>query len=822
MNNNIFRPKILHRKRINSMLSQIFEIPIFFISASMGYGKTTSVKNFLEKKIEIQTIWFDTCNEENDDHWIWYKFCESIKSTNFTLGQNLSTYGFPKNMFDLYKIVDTIRKEIKQKTVMVIDDWYDISTIHINYIIKVIALEKISNLHIVIISRNKPAKQYLELELKQKCLVMWQDNIAYTLDETVEFFELNGIRLTQEEKKKVYEYTGGWTSATYLALLQYNDQKTFDNIPKATELIKSAVYDKFDEITKQILMKLALVDKFTLEQAIYVTENIKSRDVIQELLSNNCFIKYDIKSNIYTLHSILRSALKEEVLSSDIDVNKVNNACGDWYSEKLKDIDAIEHYYKAKSFERILDLMERNNTVDLTNLWMRIIKPVFEQLSMERKINRPIAYLYYLFFYILYVSPIEGKELLYDLWVIYEINDDLKDRNQVLGEIAFLESITMFNNVEKMIEYHKKSYDLLQGRISKIANNKMPFTFGSPHLLCLVHKKKGELKNIAEYLKTELSYFISISNGGGEGIDYLISAEYLFETGDSYSGELFACKALHKAQSKNQASVAICSLFLLMRIYVNKNDIGEFRSKYDTLINEYKNLNIPRFLNGTEIALGYIDGITGNLENMHKWLEPIENLHLQIVSPFMSIQCIISAFAMVNKRSYIELEIHAEIMLEKHSKGKHIYGIIYAYIFDSIAKYKLYGMVTAKKSLLKAINWAKEDNIVMCFVELAPHILPILKDIQKENEYVKRLLSKCEKFNEMYEKNYYNMEKVELTSRELEVMKLVNEGNKQSEISEKLNIALITVKKHIASVYFKLNVKNKTVAINLLKEKGII
>ena len=66
------------------------------------------------------------------------------------------------------------------------------------------------------------------------------------------------------------------------------------------------------------------------------------------------------------------------------------------------------------------------------------------------------------------------------------------------------------------------------------------------------------------------------------------------------------------------------------------------------------------------------------------------------------------------------------------------------------------------------------------------------------------------------------MEKVELTARELEIMKLVNEGYKQTEISKELNITLATVKKHIASVYCKLKVKNKTVAINLLKEKGII
>lgn len=822
MRDKIFRPKILHRKRINKILSQIFEVPIFFISASMGYGKTISVKNFLEKKNGIQMIWFDTPDEDSDDEWMWHKLCESIKSANFNLGKTLTAYGFPKTNMDVYKIIDTIRDHIEQQTVFVIDDWYDLKTNYINYLIKVIALENISNLHIVIISRNKPAHQYIELELKQKCLVMWQDDIAYTLDETIEFFDINGITLTDEEKEKVYEYTGGWTSATYLSLIQYNNEKTFDNIPRATELIKIAVYDKFDEMTKQILLKLAPLDNFTLEQAIYITENEKSRDVIQELLSNNCFIKYDINTKTYTLHAILRSALREEILSLNIDINKINNTCGDWYYKNLKDIDAIEYYYKAKNIERVLDIIERNDTINLTNLWKMIVKPVVEQLSMEQKVSRPIAYLTYIFFYILYGNSEKGKELLYDLWVIYEINDDLKDRNQILAEISFIESITMFGDVKRMIQHHKKAYDLFKGNTSKIANNKMPVTWGSPHMLCMFHKKKGEFKDLMEYLKKNIVYFSQISNGGAEGADYLMSAEYYFETGDSNNAELFAYKALHKSKLKNQTSIAICALFLLTRICVNKNDKWEIKSNYDSLTKEYKNLEIPRFLNGTELALGYINGITGNLKNMLEWLQETDDINLQVLSPFTNIKYAISAFAMVLKKSYIELEIHVEIMLESYLKKGHIFALLFAYIFDSIAKYNIYGIDSAKKSLQKAIDYAKEDNIIMPFVELAPHILPIIKELEKENEYAKILLPKCESFNETYKQNYYNIDGVELTPRELEVMKLVDEGNKQVEISKKLNIALVTVKKHIASVYVKLDVKNKIAAVNLLKEKGIL
>lgn len=82
----------------------------------------------------------------------------------------------------------------------------------------------------------------------------------------------------------------------------------------------------------------------------------------------------------------------------------------------------------------------------------------------------------------------------------------------------------------------------------------------------------------------------------------------------------------------------------------------------------------------------------------------------------------------------------------------------------------------------------------MCFVELAPHILLLLESIKNESAYVKCLIPKCKEYNQIYLKRYCNLEKIELTPREIEIMKLVYHGYKQSEISDKLNIALVTVK----------------------------
>lgn len=190
MKNEIFRPKLLYRKRINKLLLEIFRVPVYFISASMGYGKSIAVRNFIEKNKRVQTIWLDITNDEIDDMWIWKKFCDLIKNINFKLGEMLYAYGVPNNNKDVYKIIDIIRNEIRQETIIIIDDWDDEKIVYINHLIKAMILEDIGNLHIVIISRKKPANEYIEFELKQKCMIMRQEDIAFTFDETIEFLRL--------------------------------------------------------------------------------------------------------------------------------------------------------------------------------------------------------------------------------------------------------------------------------------------------------------------------------------------------------------------------------------------------------------------------------------------------------------------------------------------------------------------------------------------------------------------------------------------------------------------------------------------------------
>ncbi len=57
-----------------------------------------------------------------------------------------------------------------------------------------------------------------------------------------------------------------------------------------------------------------------------------------------------------------------------------------------------------------------------------------------------------------------------------------------------------------------------------------------------------------------------------------------------------------------------------------------------------------------------------------------------------------------------------------------------------------------------------------------------------------------------------------LTTREMEVLKLIESGLSNAEIAAKLFISLPTVKRHISNIYFKLGSNNRTQAVSRGKE----
>ncbi len=70
--------------------------------------------------------------------------------------------------------------------------------------------------------------------------------------------------------------------------------------------------------------------------------------------------------------------------------------------------------------------------------------------------------------------------------------------------------------------------------------------------------------------------------------------------------------------------------------------------------------------------------------------------------------------------------------------------------------------------------------------------------------------------------NEYEIEKLGISKRELEVLNLMAQGLSNNEIAEKLFVSLNTVKTHGSNLFIKLDVKRRTQAVEKAKRLNII
>jgi LuxR family transcriptional regulator, maltose regulon positive regulatory protein len=126
--------------------------------------------------------------------------------------------------------------------------------------------------------------------------------------------------------------------------------------------------------------------------------------------------------------------------------------------------------------------------------------------------------------------------------------------------------------------------------------------------------------------------------------------------------------------------------------------------------------------------------------------------------------------------------------------------------------------------LKKALSLAKPERYIRTFVdegEPMVRLLHIARSRQIETEYCSELLSGIEvaavhALGIPQPRPQLLIEP--LTTREIEVLKLIQAGCSNQEIAEKLVISFTTVKRHISNIYTKLDAKSRTQAIAIGKE----
>lgn len=812
----------LKRSDLEKKLKQAEESALTIVVAPMGYGKSTAINLFLEQL--NQAVWFYLAMGQNeiDGTWIWQKLLNQGNG-NRPVFEQLREIGFPRTKQQVELLLQTINNQFSEPFYLVLDDYQECNSDEINQLITRLVFERIENFHIIIVSRIYPDLSYGEMMLKGYCTIIDQKQLILSRDEIKEFFGINGVKLTESELDQVNNYTDGWISGAQLVLMEYKKSGKLKLSFGIVHLMRTAIYDKLSDELRMFLMKMSLFDQFTIEAACYTSECDITETELDEFVESVGFISYDNLTGSYIVHTLLRTVAAAELEKSGIDRERLYIRFAEWNLRHGEDVVALIYFGKVNDTEQICRILEKKERYLLFEKAPVIIHELFQSGDKDVWLRHPMTFLSYTYSLLIKGDVKEGMELYREGVKLYKNRETLKqlgldsewDRNSVQGEQYILESLVRFNQLDKMNECLKNAYEMLENNVTEIFEDVI-MTYGVPSSLILYHSKIGSLRATIELEKEHSSYYMRLIKRIDGGWDNLFEAEYFLTIGNIAEAKRLAETVYEKAIFRKQVCMIISSFYIMMRCAVYLGDKKELETRSRQLEAQMRGEKQLILVQDWELAYGYVYGIIGKADEMAEWLKEFQLEECNYIVRCTRNGCICYGLYLIHCKKWVLLDALAEQMMVPFGVSNHVYVELYAYLYKAIAANYMKEEENAVNLLEKCLEIAEPDGIRFPFIELSPHLQPLLDNLKSCSAFVKGLIPDCSQFQKGL-KSISEPEPDILTKRERELMELLQDGYRNIEIGEKLNIAPVTVEKTLTNIYRKLNVTNRTAAVNHYK-----
>jgi LuxR family maltose regulon positive regulatory protein len=814
-------------EKLRKRMITILDFPCTVVEAPMGYGKTTAVREAMHT-IDAKLLWQNVYDSGVYDFWM--GFCHAFSELNKGLGDSLRQMSMPTDAVLRREMISLIQEvPMENHTFLVIDDYHFVKASEVDDFLAFFLRNLPEKFHIIVITRLAFLKDIIELQLKGFINHIGADTLEFEKSDIGKYYSVCGVNITEEEQNLLYVRSEGWISALYLFMLEYKMGGSFGQTRDIPELVRETVYIPLSDELKCFLNCICLFDTFTLKQAQYMWSKGNEQNLLHKLISHNAFIKQDLLTGSYQLHNIFTSCIREEFSKESEEIQKILwERAGEWYLKNNEYMLAMDCFYIVRDFERLLFAVAESKSYSSSGEYKKRIIKYISECPREIYAKHHFAKLVYARrLFTLNENELFIKtcnEFLRDLQEDKALDENTMDT--LLGEYELVMSFTQYNNITKMSEHHQKACKLLKGS-SMLLDTAQNWTFGSPSILYMFYRESGKLSNQLEVMKEAMPYFYKITDGHGMGAEYVMEAETYFFRGDFENAEIYAHRAISKAQSKQQCSIILCAEFLQVRIALNKGNYTEISSLLMSMRENLKRQGCYTLLYTMDLCEAYIYAQLGQIQKITQWIMQGDYSNTKVLFPAMPAVYWVYGRVLLEKGEYLKLIGLSEMFLKTASVFPNLLCHIYIYIHLAAAYERIYNRGKAMEQLKKALDLAMADSLYMPFVENGKYIGDMIREWKLHGEYKYMFFE----FHNLYmrynnavdsicKECFVEEKHICLTDREKEVAEFVAQGFSNKEIAKQLYITENTVKSRMKGIFRKLSIKSRAQLEDYINKKN--
>lgn len=843
----IIRDKLFHK------LDNYMAKSVIYIKGGAGTGKTTFLSSYIEERHIKNTAWLSLDESDNSIRTFWLYF---IASVNKVIKYDDDFIDLAQSNIDNLNINNTIIMLINQISskkdyLFVLDDMHYLNDKSLLKTIDFFIRSMPDNFHIAMLSREDSLIPLGFLAISDRLIMISDSDLILSKNESIDFLK-NTLKLEAETNKikQLSDYAEGWIGGLQLAAaagINANNQQA--KLIK-TSYLTEEIFKSLTTREQTFLIATGYLSYFSSTICQKIISNLSSKEfdeIVEALIRKNLFIIcLDKKNKIYRYHNILSEYLIS--LADNLEENErkklLQSSIKAFQDEHDLD-EAIRISYIARDFNSMMklaksmggssiawtyldkipmeklikdiDLAAQCFIYDFSNLNVQHCRQLYNEFGKKYKDTNVFKIMQFAKLYMDNTSNILPQYNILNFEQIESLPVGKIAKAMILIENSAALTRTMeyneakncidraleinnhkniyidffaYNQIAQVYEdagylnacfdYYKKSESLLSSPflMTAVGTN---FYFGLTGVCMrqMVLSKANDLLQKARKLLEKQNHKINVAN---ITLDYHL-AEIEFLSGNNNNGAILVDKIISKYPAFSTLTLGrlIQELDCANRLTVHlKNDFLNEFDKYP----EYKNEPFMRLLHAriifkdgfVDLASKEADDIAIKSRNHHGKLHLVEANLLKI---FMLVY-----------------------MKQKDSKSNEI-----------------------KELLIESIINAYQDQIISPYYLDRSTMKPLLEELisskevtllnESQIDFVKKVINICNQ-------HFVINKREDLSAREIQVLAKMAEGFTNQNIADQLGISKATVKTHVLSIFNKLNVSSRLVAVNEGKKRKII
>lgn len=865
-------PRFIPRQRLATRLHHLIDVPVTLISAPAGFGKTTVMQealHSLHKRHGAAFAWLALDAHDNDPTQFWRYVALALHTALPACGAVIIEALAGPQPAPVRPLLTVTINEISaaaQRLVLVLDNYHfiDLPAIHddLTFLIE----RAPSNLHVVLITRADPPLPLHRWRAQGRLLEVRAADLRF--DQTEAEALLNDVmhlELSEEDITTLLRQTEGWPAALYLAGLALREDPAVPSLARRDRLARLAQSNRLtvEYLTEEalaqqpaeirtFLLRISVLDRFCGSLCDAVTETSGSAARLEALGQDHLFIiplelSAPDDEPWFRFHRLFGDLLRGQVrLTFPEDIAALYRRAAAWHAERGDVEQAIEYAFAGDDFAHAAQLIERaastlvmEGRASLLERWLSQLPDAWRQtlprasvafawaLILRGRYHEVAPYLDQAEAIIPPDDPALWGELYAARAVLAEtqgrVAEALEHARQALdlapadhliaqavAHTAIAGALRASGDVDAAITAYEQAVPLCQA-----ARLPLPALLGRAHL-GLLYLMQGRLCSAEAALQPALETAVFIPAASPVFIAY---SAILIERNQLEDAHRHLQHALDLAQqSGHTAALAQCHIHLARLRRAQGN------------------------LAGAQVALDAAAAYVA--QGVPAWIEPVliaERVHLYLdqgaatrarhvlAGHSTAVETTAGATREALPLAHARLLLHqgrsadARALLDNILASAEQSGrrgrVIEALTLRALACDALNDETAALDDLQRALALAEPEGYVRIFLDAGARLTRLLHRIG--SIYANRLLAAFPPSVRDRAADLLELPEP-LTDRERDVLRLMARGLTYQQIASELIVSVNTVRYHVKSLYSKLQVNSRTLALVRARELRLL